>query len=242
MRRAWLNLRLTVPKRVAAFATGLRRHGFSIELGLTESPGAGDLLVTWNRIGEGERIARLFESRGLEVLVAENAAWGNSFAGSDWQSIARGRHNTAGCFDYHGPERWDLLGIDLHPRRVTGETVILPQRGIGSPPTVMPVGWAQRAMVRHGGRIRPHPGRNACVPLWDDLEAAQRVVTWGSGAAILAALWGCRVISEMPGWIGEHGPDGRLEMFRRLAWAQWRLEEIESGEAFAHLLKEQASA
>lgn len=237
MRRAWLNLRLTLPRRVELFSTGLRRHGYEIHLGLPGQPRDGDVLVTWNRIGDGDRAARRFEGRGLPVLVAENAAWGNTFAGHDWYTIARNQHNTAGRFDVGGPERWDALGVDLEPIRGIGDLVILPQRGIGSPPTAMPFGWAERAQERHGGRIRKHPGRTPCKPLRDDLSHAGVVVTWGSGAAILAALWGCTVHSEMPGWIGRHSPDQRLEMFRRLAWAQWRMDEIESGDAFARLLE-----
>jgi hypothetical protein len=64
------------------------------------------------------------------------------------------------------------------------------------------------------------------------------VITWGSGAAIKALLWGIQAVSEMPNWIGEQDntPESRLEMFRRLALAQWELHEIESGEAFACLL------
>jgi hypothetical protein len=42
----------------------------------------------------------------------------------------------------------------------------------------------------------------------------------------------------MPQWIGEQDNTdaGRLAMFQRLAWAQWRLSEIESGFAFRWLL------
>jgi hypothetical protein len=45
-------------------------------------------------------------------------------------------------------------------------------------------------------------------------------------------------VSEMPHWVAEQDntPEGRIEMFRRLAWAQWEIREIESGEAFAHAL------
>jgi hypothetical protein len=224
---------------VRVFSEGLKRHGYAIEVGLTHAPRDGDLLVTWNRIGPGETSARQFERQGLPVLVAENASWGNEFGGGHWYSIARGVHNTAGRFDEGGPERWDSLGVALHPQRVGGELVILPQRGIGSAPTRMPGGWPAEAQARWGGRVRAHPGRRPCKPLWDDLEDAGVVVTWGSGAAILATLWGLLVHSEMPDWIGaqDNTDAGRLAMFRRLAWAQWRLAEIESGEAFARLLE-----
>lgn len=192
------------------------------------------MLVTWNRIGEADRIAKRC---GL-VVVAENAAWGNGFLGGKWLTLARNRHNTAGNFPVLGSERWDRLGVDLAPWRQQGELVILPQRGIGSPPTAMPRTWAAEALARYGGRVRKHPGRKEAKPLADDLANCGRVVTWGSAAAIQALMWGIPVTSEMPNWIGEQDNTdaGRLDMFRKLAWAQARMSEIESGEAFERLM------
>lgn len=220
------------------FARGLRLNGYKVVMGVTYRPEPQDILVTWNRIGSGQTAALAFESAGRPVLVTENATWGNDFAGSRWYTLARSRHNTAGMFRVGGPERWDSLGVELAPWRATGETVVLEQRGIGSPPTKCPPGWAARAQARYGGRIRKHPGRHAAKPLEADLSRAGRVVTWGSGAAVQALLWGIPVVSEMPGWVGEQDNTdaGRLEMFRSLAWAQWRHDEISSGEAFACML------
>jgi hypothetical protein len=237
--RAWLNLRYALPERAAAFREGLERHGYAVEQGLTYTPGDRDILVTWNRIGPGHTAALAFEARGRPVLVAENAAWGNEFVGRRWYSLAYGFHNTSGCFPDGGPERWDRIGAWLTPWRDFGEElVILPQRGIGPPGVAMPRGWEQDAQRRHGGRIRRHPGRTPGIDLRVDIDAAYGVVTWGSGAAIKALIWGIPVISEMPRWIGEqqNNDASRLEMFRRLAWAQWTLDEIASGEPFARLL------
>jgi hypothetical protein len=237
--RAWLNLRYTLPKRIEVFSEGLRRIGFDVRLGLPGEPVAGDVLVTWNRISAGDQAARRFEARGLPVLVAENAAWGNEFAGRQWYSLARNFHNTVGMFPMGDFSRWDDLRVLLRPWRDFGEEiVILPQRGIGPPEVAMPRGWELDAQRRCGGRIRRHPGRTPGIALEVDLDAAHRVMTWGSGAAIKALLWGFPVVSEMPGWIGEQDNTdaGRLAMFRRLAWAQWTLDEIASGEPFARLL------
>lgn len=236
--RAFLNLRYTVPERQRVFEAGLKRHGYQVVRGDTRDPRPGDIFVTWNRISAGERCAQLFESKGLTVLVTENAAWGNGFAGESWYSLARSRHNTAGMFPVGDAGRWDRLDMPLAPFRATGEVVILPQRGIGSKPTVMPKGWDRGALVKYGGRVRKHPGQRPATPLEKDLAGCGRVITWGSGAAIKALMMGIRVTSEMPDWIGEQDNTeaDRLAMFRRLAWAQWRLSEFESGEAFAHLL------
>jgi hypothetical protein len=236
---AWLNLRHAVPERREAFVSGLRRCGYTIAEGLTHNPGDRDVLVTWNRIGAGQQAAEVFESRGRPVLVAENAAWGNDFAGGHWYSLASGQHNTAGRFPIGEASRWDGLGVDLDPFRKDGrEVVILPQRGLGPPGVAMPRGWAEKARARVGGRIRPHPGTRACRPLQDDLGEARCVWTWGSGAAVKALLWGVPVHSEMPDWIGEQDNTdaGRLAMFRRLAWSQWRLSEIANGDPFARLI------
>lgn len=236
--RAWLNLRCTLPDRVRIFQRGLQRHGYAVEIGLPKNPGDKDIFVTWNRIGTANLIAQQFQDSGRRVLVTENAAWGNSFAGDNWYTLARNYHNTAGCFPVGGADRWDSLAVDLPPLLADGETVILPQRGIGAVPVAMPFRWPEQALAKYGGRIRRHPGGRSGISLEEDLQNAGRVITWGSGAAVKALLMGIPVTSEMPGWIGEQDNtiDGRLDMFRRLAWAQWRWAEIETGEAFGWLL------
>jgi hypothetical protein len=237
--KAWLNLRYTLPERIAVFTSGLQRLGYEVVPGVTTTPGDRDILVTWNRIKHGDVAAREFEARGRPVLVTENASWGNHFAGADWYSLALNYHNSAGRFQIGGPERWDDLGVELDHWRVGHGMLILPQRGIGPPGVAMPAGWIDDAYRRHGGRVRRHPGRDKCRPLEDDLEGIGKVVTWGSGAAIKALMWGIPAVSEMPGWIGEQDNtcDGRLAMFRRLAWAQTRISEIKDGSAFDRLLR-----
>lgn len=241
MPTAWLNLRHSPPERWAIFEAGLRRLGFAVQRGFTPDPKPGDALVTWNRMPNVDPYC----ARYSRVLVAENAAWGNDFVGRRWVSLARDYHNTAGCVPYGGPERWDALRVELAqwraPRFEDGgaRPVVLAQRGIGSPPTVMPAAWAQDAARRHGARIRWHPGRRPeTVPLEQDLTNVRGVVTWGSGAAIKALIWGIPVVSEMPNWIGQQDNTeaGRLAMLRRLAWAQAEIHEIESGDAIRNLL------
>lgn len=236
MKRAWLNLRRTFPERCALYEDGLKRHGYAVEYGVCQDPRDGDLMLTWNRIHMGDEIARRFEQRGLPVIVTENASWGNSFAGDEWYTLARNYHNESERFPIGDASRWDCLGVDLEPWRSEGETVVLPSRGIGPAFNRMPHGWPRQQR----GRVRVHPGTNRnVVPLRDDLKSCARIVTWGSGAAIKALLWGIKVESHMPRWIGEQDNTdaGRLAMFRRLAWAQWRLREIALGEPFARLLE-----
>jgi hypothetical protein len=73
--------------------------------------------------------------------------------------------------------------------------------------------------------------------LAEDLANASEVRTWGSGAAVKALMWGIPVRSYMPRWCGEqqNTDESRREMLRRLAWAQWTLEEIADGAPFRWL-------
>lgn len=196
-------------------------------------------MVSWNRIREAVAAARAFEAAGRPVLITENASWGNDFQGDSWLTLAKGYHNMAGCFPIGGNDRWDNLNHPLMEwRRSCSETLILPQRGIGPPSVSMPRAWPSEAQARYLCRMRSHPGRAIAKSLQSDLHGIGRVITWGSGAAIKALMLGVSVVSDMPNWIGEqqNTDESRLAMFRRLAWAQWRLDEFRSGEAFEWML------
>lgn len=240
---AYLNLRYALRSRYDAVAAGIEsasgcsdiRQGFP-DRGIKK----GDIFVTWNRIGAGENWARRFTELGCPVIVLENATWGNDFLGGRWYHAALNYHNTARCFPVGGSSRWDDLGISL-PDFVDRENVILlPQRGIGSPPTRMPANFLRKMQKKYPGAIvRRHPGaRGKAIPLEDDLKSAGLAVTWGSGAAVKALMLGVPVDSYMPNWIAEQDNTigGRLAMFRQLAWAQWRLSEISDGVPFKRLL------
>lgn len=233
-----------------AFETGLRRLGYKIAGANEVSRGGhGDALVTWNRYGANHRAATELASRGGIVLVTENNYLGDDLPGEKQYALSRDHHNGAGWWIEDGPERWDRLGIELKPwRKDGGETVVLPQRGIGEPGVAMPLAWAREA--KRYGRVRPHVhGKANARPLADDLRKASAVVTWGSGAAIRALVWGIPVFHAMPRWISAQAARhvglmdqgrmcddaARLAMFRRLAWAMAPLSEIESGEAIDRL-------
>lgn len=243
MKRAYLLLRHNVRERIEAFTAGLQRHGYKvIDSPLNDRGGEGDVVISWNRIGTADDAIRRFTERGGRAIIAENATWGNDFAGGRWYTIANNHHNMAGCFPIGDSRRFDALRVLLHPfRREETVTLLLPQRGIGRPPVVMPPDWLMRARhVYPRALVRAHPGnvKTTDADFFRSLMGVGTVVTWGSGAAIRALIQGCKVISDMPNWIGaqDNTEAGRLEMFRNLAWAQWRLEEIAGGEPFARLL------
>lgn len=237
--RAYLNLRYSEGSRVEAFQAGLRALGYQVLDGFTREPNPDDVLVTWNCLRGAKVFTKVFERAGANVLVAENATWGNGFLGGSWLHMARKLHNTADMATYFGPERFDGLKVELAPWRTSGETVILAQRGIGCKPVAMPAEFMREMMKRRGCRIRKHPGRDDRTPIEKDLAHCAKVITWGSGGAIKALQMGIEVESHYPRWIGaqDNSDHGRLEMFRRLAWAQWTLDEIKSGEAFKRLIE-----
>jgi len=236
--------------RSDAFRRGLKRIGAEFA-----DPRDCDVLVIWNRYGGFRATADDVERRGGTVLVAENGYLGVEWLGDRWYAISKGQHNGCGTWPDGGPERWDALGVALAPFREAGEElVLLPQRGIGPNGVAMPGGWRAEALAQIGKRVRTrtrqHPGTAQAIPLDEDLRGAWAVATWGSGAALKALAIGIPAFHSLPRWIGAPasrpldqfaaGPlrdeAARLAMFRRLAWAQWRLAEIESGEAFDRLL------
>jgi len=251
--RAFSMLRDSVHYRADAFRSGLAAAGFEV-VDVLDDPRPGDVLLIWNR--EGSRAARAmqFEAAGARVVVAENGYLGKEWRGRKWFALALGHHCGAGTWPDGGAERWDSWNVELEPWRKPGRnTLVLAQRGIGEIGIAAPHDWAQIIAPAVHGRIRSHPGATpASVSLRDDLADIHRVVTWASGAALLALLMGVPVYYGLSKWIG--APAGRpvsqfssgealrddaarLAMFRRLAWAQWTAEEIESGLALSLLLR-----
>lgn len=248
--RACIQIRREPHYRSDAFRAGLKRIGATF---VDERD--AEVLVIWNRYGAFRAQADACEQRGGTVLVAENGYLGVEWLGDRWYAISRTQHNGAGTWPDGAPDRWDALGVELASWRTGGrEIVLLPQRGIGPPGVAMPGSWSRDATHKIGNRwpvrIRPHPGTKPAKPLEQDLRVAAAVATWGSGAALKALMLGVPVFYDFPKWIG--APAGvsldcaikaplrcdasRLAMFRRLAWAQWQLSEIESGAAFDRLL------
>ena len=226
----------------------------------------GDVLLIWNRYGGTHDEATRFEAAGGTVLVAENGYLGAGGSSpkfdvhpggpkpGDYYALAVGGHNGQGSWPAGGAERFAALGVALQPWRAEGRHVLVcPNRSFGIPGRVMHPDWAARTAARlrketaRAVCIRLHPGNDAPKrALATDLEGAWAVVVWSSGAGVHALLRGIPVYCDAPHWIlkgaAAHGPvdapqcPERAPHFARLAWAQWTVQEIASGEPFRRLL------
>lgn len=252
--RAFLTLRAKPEYRRDAFAAGLEAAGYQVSNCVPHDPQPDDVLVIWNRYAHYDDLAKRFERKGAKVLVAENGYLGRDWGGNAWYSISGSRHNGAGHWPDGGPGRWDSWGVELSPwREQGGHVLVLLQRGIGVSPVAQPASWRQTVegmlATNRPVKYRGHPGeKRPHGTLYDDLDGAHCVITWGSGAALKALAAGIPVFYGFEQWIG--APAGkpftgkvedpflgdRLPMFQRLAWAMWRLDEIENGDPFRGLL------
>jgi hypothetical protein len=245
-----------------AFSAGLEAAGFAVR-DQVGRPQAGDVLLIWNRYGAMHDIATQFELQGGIVLVAENGYVGpggispHSMNPRSIFALARGAHNGAGRWSV-GEARFHALGVTLKAWRKTGEHVLVcPNRSFGKPGMIMPREWAHdvckalAASTKREIRLRPHPGNSPpSIPLADDLRGAWAVVIWASSAGVHALLAGVPVFQFAPHWICEDAAakpgtnledpqmdeTARLRAFERLAWAQWSIDEIQTGEPIRRLL------
>lgn len=255
MARACVLLRTSDHYRADQFRAGLARHGFSIAATPPATLTPDDLLLIWNRSRMNEQVAVRYEHAGARIVVAENGYIPRTRDGGKFYALALDRHNGRGRWFVGDGPRFE---IPEQPWRTAGEhIVVLPQRGIGSPGVAMPPRWDREVKERLGRItkrpvvVRPHPGHchRANPPsLADQIAGAHCVVTWGSGAGIMAIQSGVPCFHDLPGWIAEgistrldaqlescHTPD-RGPLWTRVSWAQWTIEEIGSGEAFERLL------
>jgi hypothetical protein len=219
------------------------------------------VLCIWNRYLDRHELATRFEAAGGAVIVAENGYVGpggrspHGMFPREWYALARSFHNDSTAVPWGDSSRWRALGIDVKPWEPDGDHILVcPNRSFGTPGRIMPPTWPVDVVRRLAKlttreiRVRPHPGNcSPPTPITDDLRGAWACVIWSSSAGVHSLIAGVPVICEAPFWIAKEAA-GRIEeiespptpnrapIFERLAWANWNLKEIESGEAFAHLL------
>lgn len=248
--------------RREAFETGLERAGFSLQ-GEGIRPDKGDVLLVWNLSGTAGNLAAEYRKHNALVLVAENGYIGSDANGVQRYALAINGHNGSGKWYVGGPERWDAMGIELQPWRTSGDDIVIRgQRGIGSSDMASPPDWhvrASRDLMRlyptrkqivqvHNGKPAAHPVSTAEIML--ALSHAGAMCIWASAAGVRALVEGVPVFYDAPHWICEgaavhrignletpkRDDEARLRAMRSMAWAQWTVDELRSGEPF-ELLK-----
>lgn len=261
-KRAINLIRRNVRARAAALDEGLRALGYEILQNPVERVQANDILLIWNRYGNMDRMAQKFEAAGRPVIVVENSYVDMKNTKKSF-AMALNHHNGAG----HWPideARADMLDVNIQPFKRKGKLIlVLPQRGIGAEGVAMPKTWPQtidkklKALTDRPSYVRRHPGiYKEAQPLEKDFEAAWCAITWGSGAGVKALFAGVPTFCEFPNWIGRaaaHFGVGRLrditpdqaaalmgsqeDLAIRVASAQWKIEEVATGEPFAKLIE-----
>jgi hypothetical protein len=268
MKRAWVEIRDKPHYRVGAFTDGLKRLGFHVlpQQLPSKTPGPGDILVLWNRYGAGEAAADRWERAGGTVLVAENGYLGHDEHGVQMYALARHGHNGSGSWPVGGPERFARLRVEPRPWRAQGRHIyVRGQRGIGAKSMASPPGWHKtiaaqlKRLTQRPVIVREHPGQPANAigcQIAHELAGAHACVIWSSAAGVRALVEGVPVFYHAPHWIcagaAKRGLSelesplmddaARLRALERMAWAQWSIAEIASGEPFARLLELQAVA
>ncbi len=265
MTRALVLVRAQPQYRREAFEASARAAGYQVVSSLP-TPARTDICITWNRYGGADAQARAVEAAGGQVLVTENGYLGRDARGQKLYALHLGMLHGAGRWPRGGAERLAALALPaFEPWRTGGrEVLVLAQRGIGidpvraSPGDAERVAWNIRRATGLPVRIRIHPGdREPEVPLEHDLREALYVVTHTSAAGLHAMMMGVPCVTTAPWWMGLPAamyvaPDSprwpraahelarddghRLATFQRIAWAQWTVDEIATGEPIRRVL------
>jgi len=236
--------------RRSAFTDGLKRLGYTIIHRQNPDPrdrpkSRDDLIVIWNKKrGHDEMMAHQWEKLGGTVIIAENGYLQQT--DKTYYALATHGHNGSGWSPVGADDRFGKLGFAIKPPRDGGEYILVrDQRGIGSALMASPPGWGQKmveVLKRHAPfpvRLMAHPGDKG--KLEKDLAAmagARSVVIWSSAIGVRALVEGVPVQHFAPHWICETWAKDREAALQRMAHAQWRFDEIASGEPFARMKAE----
>lgn len=257
--------------RREGFVNGLQAAGYRFVVGHPETAQPGDVLVIWNRGFDTAGYAAEFERRGGVVVVAENGYLGLCPERRQYYALAIGGHNGSGTWTVGTEDRFTRLGIEAKPwcSNPDGHIVVFGQRGIGATAMASPPNWhldmaaKLRKIQKREVRVSVHPGPPAIDPevtarTIKELEAAYCAVVWSSARGVRALVEGIPVMQHAPHWIMECAAAHDLTMIDRMgewqrenlrkgslhhmSWAQWSVDEIQSGEAFRYLLSTQNAA
>lgn len=227
-----------------ALQTGLTRLGYLP----TPDWQRADALLTWSPWLGSHRaaLAETYRLSGRPVIVCENG-WLQPIRGRTFYQLAFDSWNGTGSYPVGGPDRWASWGVDLMPWRADplGYSLVIGQRGHPIDDRTAKPGWHETVHVE-GLRVRRR-ARDCAIPLEVDLAGARDVHVWTSNAASWAVINGVPVIQHGPNLavseLASRDParyafPDRLGVLERLAWSQWDIGALASGEALAWLLGE----
>ncbi len=245
-----------------AFRDGLFALGYEVKTYNASDYGAGqvmpcDAVVISGTRGKGDLIRRDHEAAGIPVIVIDYGYIKRVSGVATWKTghwqVGIGGLNRPPLFAVPD-DRARSLGVHAQKCRGKGVTLVLGQHS-GDPSHAMTDGqmidWAQRKCDETGGYWRPHPDSpdihvdapRADGPLQDWLDRAGLVHTICSTGGLEALLNGVPAVAEYP----ERASWGALSGARfpgvnaiwshvtKLAYGQWTLDEMRSGEA-AHFV------
>jgi len=247
--RAFCLIPSGLPDEREAILEGLANSGYKVLDHVPDSISPYDVAVMWNRWNQNDGLAARVERQGGKVIVAENG-----YIGRGNVALALSQHNGGGVWQSGDRSRLERLNVDFKPWRTEGNHILVcPSRGMGSMLMRQPGNWLESIVseLKKTGRevrVRKHPGNwkqeKPKVSLEEDLENAFACVIWNSSAGVHALINGIPVVCSSSYWICKElasksidsliTPE-RTEVFSRLAWAQWSLEEIKTGEPFNRL-------
>lgn len=228
----------------SAMMAGFKRHGISVQRICPRSSG-DDIVCVW-----GWRTARKWLDR--PVLVMELGYVGDRIKA--WRSLGWNGLNGRARFPTGDGSRWQRYFADvMRPWSYRdGYALLIGQiPGDASVDSININRWltnTRRALEERGYevRLRPHPlVRSPKRSLADDLAKASVCVTYNSNTGVDAVLSGVPAVTMDEGamaWpVTAHSLDDdfirpdRTEWAHNLAWCQWTMDEIASGEAWEHV-------
>ncbi len=257
---AYVHLPTNVHYRRDAFIRGFRKIGFHVVEGQpVRELGPNDAAVIWNKTSRSRFTVEAARNGGGALLVAENGYFGEDQDRHQSYALALDGHNGSGRWFAPDSSRLEKLHINFKPfRQPTGRhLVIADQRGIGTKTMASPPGWGDKMQARLQGEgfealLRAHPGpdKHRSIPLLDQLEGARCLVVWSSNCATQALIEGYPVYYNAPHIVTQgiaqrqkmnlasepFTDENRIKAFSQMAWAQWFLKDIYSGEGLKYLI------
>lgn len=246
-----------------AFADGLRHLGHKVQILTASDYGKGqviptDAVVISGTRGKGATILADHEAAGIPVIVIDYGYLDRVSGMATWETghwqVGVGGLNRPPAFPCPA-DRLERLGTaPQQPKKGQGALVLGQHSGDPSHglTDAEMTAWAQRVCDETGGYWRPHPDSphlevnapRAEGPLGDWFDRVARVHTLCSTGGLEALLAGVPAVAEMPeraswGELSGHEHPGAAAVERlctRLAYGQWTLDEMRSGEAPAFVL------